>query len=148
MKIKVINGPNLNMLGIRKIEIYGKQSLECINEKIRVTASKLDLEIDFFQSNHEGEIIDTIQECYGTVDGIIINPGALSHYSIAIRDAIEAVSIPTIEVHISNIYAREEFRRKSVISPVCLGTISGFGAFGYELALRGIYDCLFKGYVF
>lgn len=136
------------MLGIRKKEIYGSQSLECINEKLRVAASKLGMEIEFFQSNHEGEIIDTIQECYGTFDGIIINPGAFSHYSIAIRDAIEAVNMPVIEVHISNIYAREEFRRKSVISPVCLGTISGFGAFGYELALSGIYDCLFNAYVF
>ena len=148
MKIKVINGPNLNMLGIRKKEIYGSQSLEYINEKLRVTASGLGLEIEFFQSNHEGEIIDAIQECYGTFDGIIINPGALSHYSIAVRDAIEAVSLPTIEVHISNIFAREEFRRKSVISPVCLGTISGFGTLGYELALSGIYDCLFNAYVF
>ena len=148
MKIKIINGPNLNMLGIREKEMYGSQSLECINERLRVAASKLELEIEFFQSNHEGEIIDAIQECYGTVDGIIINAGALSHYSIAIRDAIEAVSLPVIEVHISNIYAREEFRRKTVLSPVCLGTISGFGAFGYELALSGIYDCLFNAYVF
>ena len=148
MKIMVINGPNLNMLGARRKEIYGSQSLECINEKLRVAASKLELEIGFFQSNHEGEIIDAIQECYGTFDGIIINPGAFTHYSIALRDALEAVSIPTIEVHISNIYAREEFRRKSVISPVCLGTISGFGALGYELALSAIYDCLFNANVF
>lgn len=138
MKIKVINGPNLNMLGIRKKEVYGIENLDSICEKLKAKAEGLGLEISFFQSNHEGAIIDSIQECFDTFDGVIINPGAFSHYSFAIRDAIEAISLPVVEVHISNIYSREEFRHHSVVSPVCVGTIAGLGAYGYELALDGI----------
>ncbi len=142
MKIKVINGPNLNMLGVRKTEIYGTESLESIRLELKALSHEKGVELDFFQSNHEGELIDEIQGCYRDVDGIIINPGALTHYSIAIRDAIEAVSVPTIEVHITNIFAREEFRHHSVISPVCKGTIAGVGTYGYQLALQGLLAML------
>lgn len=139
MKIKVINGPNLNMLGIRKTDVYGKSDLESINNRLKKKAEKMDIEVSFFQSNHEGALIDCIHECYESADGIILNAGALSHYSYAIRDAIEAIKKPTVEIHISNIYAREEsFRHESVLSPVCVGVISGFGVFGYELALEAV----------
>jgi 3-dehydroquinate dehydratase-2 len=137
-KILVINGPNLNMLGIRDTSMYGIKTLQDINQEISSAAEKNHLEVDFFQSNIEGEIINTIQGAYGTYQGIIINPGAYTHYSYAIRDAIEAVNIPVIEVHISNIYKREEFRRKSVISDVCLGQINGLGYAGYIYALEAL----------
>jgi len=133
MKIVVIQGPNLNMLGVREQHIYGPMKLEEIHNEMRNFAKQNNFEIEFFQSNLEGEIVDKIQECLGDADGIIINPAAYTHTSIAIRDAIAAVSLPTIEVHISNIHAREEFRQKSLISPVCAGQISGFafGGVGY-----------------
>ncbi len=142
MKIMVIQGPNLNMLGLREQNIYGPMRLEQIHEQMRGVAQQNDVEIEFFQSNLEGEIVDKIQECLGDVDGIIINPAAYTHTSIAIRDAISAVSIPTIEVHISNIYAREEFRQKSLIAPVCGGHIAGFGPFGYHLAMVAMLQVL------
>ena len=135
MKVTVIQGPNLNMLGIREQNIYGPMKLEDIHAQMRAFAEQNGIEIEFFQSNLEGEIVDKIQECLGDSDGIIINPAAFTHTSIAIRDAIAAVQIPTIEVHISNIYRREEFRHKSLIAPVCAGQISGFGPFGYHLAM-------------
>lgn len=135
MKIVVIQGPNLNMLGHREQNIYGPMKLEDIHTQMEHVATQNKVEIEFFQSNLEGEIVDKIQECLGTADGIIINPAAYSHTSIAIRDAISAVSMPAIEVHISNIYRREEFRQKSMISSVCNGTISGFGPIGYHLAM-------------
>jgi len=139
LKIKVINGPNLNMLGIRNPDVYGKNSLESINQGLKEKAESMGVEISFFQSNHEGDLIDCIHECYETADGIILNAGALSHYSYALRDAIESVKKPTVEIHISNIYAREEsFRHESVLSPVCVGVISGFGNYGYELALEAV----------
>jgi 3-dehydroquinate dehydratase-2 len=134
-KVLIINGPNLNMLGIREPDIYGKETLETINDQILNKAKNMNLDIEFIQSNHEGQIIDKIQESMGKYDYIIINPGAFTHYSIAIRDAIKASSIPSIEVHISNIYQREEFRKNSVIAPVCVGQISGLGSYGYLLAL-------------
>ena len=137
-KIMVINGPNLNMLGIRNTSVYGSKSLQEINEDLAETAKQEDVSVAFFQSNHEGEIIDCIHQAYGVYDGIIINPGAYSHYSIAIRDAIEAVKLPVIEIHISNIYKREQFRRHSVISEVCIGQICGLGHKGYEYALRAL----------
>lgn len=138
MKITVIQGPNLNMLGTREQHIYGTMKLEQIHAQMKEVASQNKLEIEFFQSNLEGEMVDKIQECYGEVDGIIINPAAYTHTSIAIRDAISAVSIPTIEVHISNSYRREEFRQKSLIAPVCASTLVGFGPFGYHLAMIGM----------
>lgn len=138
MKVAVIQGPNLNMLGVREQHIYGPMTLKQIHEQMERFAKDSNFEIEFFQSNLEGEIVDRIQECMGTVDGIIINPAAYSHTSIAIRDAISAVGIPVIEVHISNIHAREEFRRKTLTGEVCTGVITGFGPFGYHLALIGI----------
>lgn len=135
-KILVINGPNLNLLGSREKSIYGNETLEDIARKMVAEAETLNMEVDFVQSNYEGEIIDKIHFSRGRYDVIIINPGAYTHYSIAIRDAIKAVEIPTIEVHLSNIHAREEFRSKSVIAPVCAGQISGFGGNSYLVALK------------
>ncbi len=142
MKIMVIQGPNLNMLGVREQNIYGPMKLEQIHEQMRAFAQQNGLDIEFFQSNLEGELVDKIQECLGDADGIIINPAAYTHTSIAIRDAISAVALPTIEVHISNIHAREEFRQKSLIAPVCAGQIAGFGPFSYHLAMVAMTQIL------
>lgn len=142
MKIAVIQGPNLNMLGRREQHIYGPMNLEQIHGQMREVAMQNGIEIEFFQSNLEGEIVDRIQECYGEAHGIIINAAAYTHTSIAIRDAIAAVSIPTIEVHISNIYRREEFRKQNMIAPVCTSSIVGFGPFGYHLAMMGMMQIL------
>ena len=139
-KIMVINGANLNMLGIREPEIYGKQTLFDLCEKIRKKASDLGAEVEFFQSNTEGEIIDAIHSCCENFDGIIINPGAFTHYSYAIRDALGAVDLPKIDVHISNIHKREEFRRKSVTAAECVGQICGLGANGYLYALEELVN--------
>lgn len=141
-KLLVINGPNLNMLGIREPSIYGDKTLDEINNDLAKAAELNGVAVDFFQSNVEGEMINCIQQAYGVYQGIIINPGAYSHYSIAIRDALEAVSLPTIEVHISNIYKREQFRRHSVVSEVCIGQISGLGYRGYTLALEALNEYL------
>ncbi len=138
MKIAVIQGPNLNMLGIREQHIYGHMKLEQIHEQMREFAQGNNMEIEFFQSNLEGELVDKIQECYGDADGIIINPAAYSHTSIAIRDAIVAVGLPAIEVHISNVHRREEFRQKDIVAPACTSLIAGVGPFGYHLALLGL----------
>ncbi len=135
-KILVILGPNLNMVGIREKGVYGTETAESINNDILAKAEALDVDCEIYQSNHEGDIIDRIHAAYGKVDGIIINAGALTHYSYALRDAIASVSIPTIEVHMSNIHAREEFRHRSVISAVCKGMIAGFGKDVYMLALE------------
>ncbi|WP_263832156.1 type II 3-dehydroquinate dehydratase [Sulfurospirillum oryzae] len=142
MKVVVIQGPNLNMLGHREQNIYGGMKLEEIHSQMETVAKQNGFEIEFFQSNLEGEIVDRIQECLGDADGIIINPAAYTHTSIAIRDAISAVSLPAIEVHISNIYRREEFRQKSMTAPVCTGQISGFGPFGYHLAMISMMQML------
>jgi len=142
MKIVVIQGPNLNMLGIREKSIYGPMKLEDIHSQMRTFAEQNKLEIEFFQSNLEGEIVDRIQECLGDADGIIINPAAYTHTSIAIRDALSAVQIPAIEVHLSNIHQREEFRHKSMTAPVCAGQIVGMGPFGYHLAMIGMVQIL------
>ena len=136
MKIMVIHGPNINMLGIRRPEVYGKLTLPEIHDKLNLLAEQLGVEISFFQSNHEGQIIDEIHRAYQVYDYLIINAGAYTHTSVAIRDAIEAVGIPTIEVHLSNIYAREPFRHVSLLTSVCQGQICGFGYLGYEMALR------------
>ena len=138
MKIVVIQGPNLNMLGVREQHIYGPMKLEEIHAQMKTFAEQNKIEVEFFQSNLEGEIVDRVQECLGDADGIIINPAAYSHTSIAIRDAIAAVEIPTIEVHLSNIHAREEFRQKSLTAEVCAGVIAGVGPFGYHLAMIGM----------
>jgi 3-dehydroquinate dehydratase-2 len=141
-KLLVINGPNLNMLGNRDSNTYGTLTLEQINKEIRKEAAGLSVKVDFYQSNIEGELVTRIQKAHGEYSGIIINPGAYGHYSLAIRDALEDVKLPCIEVHISNIYAREEFRHKSVIAPICIGHISGLGYRGYILALIGLTDYL------
>lgn len=135
MKVLVIHGPNLNLLGKREMEIYGNQTLEEINNSLKVLAKELGFKLIIRQSNHEGEIVDLIQKSRAYT-AIIINPAAYTHTSIAIRDAIAAIDIPTIEVHLSNIYSRERFRQKSLIAPVACGQISGFGAQSYLLALR------------
>ena len=144
-KVLVIHGPNLNLLGVREPGVYGQASLDQINSLIGETAKELKHTIEFFQSNIEGEIINRIHQALGQVQAIIINPGAYTHYSIAIRDAISAVAIPTVEVHISNVQAREEFRHHSVIAPVVVGTIAGFGIHSYVLALRAVDYLLSKG---
>lgn len=136
MNVWVINGPNLNMLGRREPEIYGRESLEDINREIIAYGEKLGLNVTCFQSNYEGELVEKIQQAVGNADCVILNPAAYSHYSIAIRDAVAAVDLPVIEVHLSNIAAREEFRHRSVVAPVAYGQISGFGKHGYFLALE------------
>jgi 3-dehydroquinate dehydratase-2 len=142
MKVVVIQGPNLNMLGMREQNIYGPMKLDDIHAQMRGVADQNNLEIEFFQSNLEGEIVDKLQECLGEADGIIINPAAYTHTSIAIRDAIAAIQIPTVEVHLSNIYQREEFRHKSLTAPVCAGQITGFGPFSYHLAMISILQIM------
>lgn len=133
--VLVIHGPNLNLLGTREPEIYGKMTMEDINENLRKQAQAANINIDFFQSNHEGEIIDKLHSARGKYAYIILNAGAFTHYSIAIRDAIAGIEIPTIEVHLSNVHQREEFRHHSVISPVVVGQICGFGLNSYKAAL-------------
>lgn len=133
--ILVIHGPNLNLLGTREPEIYGSITMQDINDDLQKQADEAGVHIDFFQSNHEGEIIDKLHEARGRYDYIILNAGAYTHYSIAIRDALAAIEIPTIEVHISNIHQREEFRHHSVIAPVVIGQICGFGLESYKAAL-------------
>ena len=135
-KILVIHGPNLNLLGLREVNVYGQITMENINRMIKEEAQRLGVEVEIMQSNHEGDIIDSIHSARTNYNAIVINPGAYTHYSIAIRDAIKAVEIPTVEVHLSNIHAREEFRTKSVTAPVCIGQISGFGGYSYILGLN------------
>lgn len=135
MNILVINGPNLNMLGIREPDIYGRESYAALVGKIKEHCKKLCVSVEVFQSNHEGDIVDKIQQAYGKADGIVINPAAYTHTSIAIADALKAVSIPAVEVHISDVDAREEFRRVSYVRPVCIAVISGHGTDGYTEAI-------------
>ena len=142
MRILVINGPNINMLGIREKNIYGNNDYNSLVEKIKKEASELNCHVDFFQSNIEGEIITSIQKALGVYDGIIINPAAYTHYSIGILDALKSINIPAVEVHISNIHQREDFRKKSVTVEGCIGQISGLGFEGYTLALRGLINLL------
>ncbi len=141
-KILVILGPNLNMVGVREKGVYGDETTESINLQIVENAKKLGCDCDIFQSNHEGDIIDKIHAARGVYDGVVINAGALTHYSYALRDAITCVRIPFVETHMSNIYAREEFRHKSVISAVCAGQIAGFGKNSYFLALAALKDLM------
>ncbi|MGQ9523879.1 MAG: type II 3-dehydroquinate dehydratase [Armatimonadota bacterium] len=138
MRVLVIHGPNLNLLGQREPQVYGQESLDALNSRIAQTAKDLGIEVRVVQSNSEGAIIDALQDAANWANGIVINPGAYTHYSIAIRDCLAAIRLPAIEVHLSNIYAREPFRHHSVIAPVVVGQISGLGAHGYLLALRAI----------
>jgi len=135
-KVLVVNGPNLNLLGVREKGVYGSETLLDIAKAVNTTSEQLGLETDFIQSNHEGEIIDKLHAARGVYECIVINAGAYTHYSIAIRDAIKAIELPTIEIHLSNIHSREEFRHTSVIAPVCVGQICGFGKMSYILALH------------
>ena len=135
MKLLVINGPNLNMLGIREPDIYGKQDFAALEAFIRQAADECGAQVELFQSNHEGAIVDKIQWAYGKMDGIVINPGAYAHYSYAIRDAIKAITIPVVEVHISDIEKREEFRHLSVTAPVCIAQIRGHGFESYTMGI-------------
>ena len=139
-KVCIINGPNLNLLGKREKEIYGDKSFEEVFNQLQEFAKSKIMDLSYFQSNHEVEIINKIHECMGDMDYIVINPGAFTHYSYSIFDAILAVKVPTIEVHISNIFSREEWRKKSVISPACIGIIGGLGLDVYRLALLHISE--------
>ena len=142
MDLLLINGPNLNLVGKREPSIYGSQTLEDIQEELMSLATELDVRLQFFQSNSEGEMIDCIQKSVDSTDGILINAGAYTHTSIALRDALLGVAIPFVEVHLSNIYSREEFRHKSFLSDKALGMVCGFGPISYQLALKGIVSYL------
>ena len=142
MDLLIINGPNLNLVGKREPSIYGAQTLEDIQEELLNLANELDAKLKFFQSNSEGEMIDCIQNSVSSIDGILINAGAYTHTSIALRDALLGVAIPFVEIHLSNIYSREEFRHKSFLSDKALGLVCGFGSNSYQLALQGIVSYL------
>jgi len=138
VRILVLNGPNLNRLGLREPDVYGHETLEDLENQLKEWGTKHQIDVQCVQSNHEGELIDQIHQASSMYAGLIINPGAFTHYSYAIRDAIASISLPVIEVHISNVYKREEFRHHSVIAPVCIGQIAGLGLYGYTLALEAL----------
>ena len=141
MKIKIINGPNLNLLGLREPDVYGAETLSDINDYIQSFCDEAEIEVNFSRSNHEGDIIDQIHQAhFDKLDGIVINAGAFTHYSYAIHDAISGIPVPTVEVHLSAIHQREEFRHKSVIAPACIGQISGFGKESYILGILALQN--------
>lgn len=144
MKFLVINGPNLNLLGLREPAIYGSQNFEALQSFIKASCAKEGIECELYQSNHEGDIVDKIQSAYGVFDGIVINPAAYTHTSVAILDALKAVSIPTVEVHLSDINAREEFRKHSFVSMIAVKTICGLGFEGYREAVKFLKNYLLK----
>jgi len=145
VRVLVINGPNLNLLGSREPDVYGTESLGDIEAAVASAAANLSVEAGFLQSNHEGEIIDALHDAPGTWDAVVLNPGAFTHYSYALRDAIASIGLPVVEVHLSNIAAREEFRRDSVTAAACVGQISGFGPLSYVLGLQAAVDALKAG---
>ncbi len=142
MKILLLHGPNLNLLGTREPEVYGSMTLDNINEKMVALGKEFDAEITCLQSNHEGALIDALHDARMWASGVVFNPGGYTHTSVALRDAISAIELPVIEVHLSNVYAREEFRHTSLVSAVCKGKVSGFGWRSYELGLRGLVDII------
>ena len=141
-KIMVINGPNLDLLGVREKTIYGEDSLETINRWLEEEGRKLGLELEFFQSNHEGALVDALHDARTRCDGVVLNAAAYTHTSVALRDAIAAIRLPCVEVHLSNVHAREEFRHHSYIAPVCVGSVCGFGRYSYLMALQGLRSVL------
>jgi 3-dehydroquinate dehydratase-2 len=138
--ILILHGPNLNLLGTREPQVYGNHRLEDINEALTSRAAELGVQVRCFQSNHEGELIDALHEARDWADGVVFNPGAYTHTSVALRDAISAIEISVVEVHLSNVYAREQFRHKSLLAPVCIGKITGFGWRSYLLGLQALAD--------
>lgn len=144
MKILLLNGPNLNLLGTREPEKYGNTTLADIEKKLKSEAKSKEVKLDCYQSNHEGDLVDKIQQANNKYDGIILNAGGYTHTSVAIRDAIASVQIPVVEIHLTNIHAREEFRHNSLLAPVCIGQICGFGAYSYNLGLSAILNYLEK----
>ena len=145
MRVAVLNGPNLNLLGTREPELYGRQTLADIEASVRDEAARLDVEIEWFQTNHEGDLVEAVQGLTGRVDGVVINPAAYGHSSLALRDAFLAVRIPFVEVHLSNIFAREPVRRHSVLADLALAVIAGLGGAGYPVALATLVDRLLAG---
>lgn len=145
MKLLVINGPNLNMLGVREPQLYGRQDYSALTEFCEVSAAALGFDCEIFQSNHEGALVDKIQQAYGVVDGIVINPAAYTHTSVAILDALKAVDIPAVEVHLTDVNSRENFRRISYPGMACIKTFAGYGFEGYRMAMETLKDLLDKG---